>query len=836
MLALFDRLARIIERRPGRVVAVMVLLTLGIGSFAGQAVNEDGVAVDNERSAALETIDTTFGERRSVAQIVVTSTDGDDVRRVDGLLTSLAIQEAIEASSVADTLIPEGQQPPIASYLGGAEVAVRMAGLDPAGLDDDALLELQADALAMLPPEVAGLFEGLVGSDQPPTAGLILVFQDTEGLDDDAIVEQQRALAAVVDDVTVPDGLEVETFSFGLLLSGSDIGPEVGRLFGTALLIILLVLAVVYWVKPDAGERLRLGRRTAADVGLTLAVIVFAVVWMQGLGVLLGPDYAGLIGYFSPQTQIVPILIIGLGVDFAIHLLARYRMQVGADGDPAASLGVAIRTVGLTLLLCTAATAIGFLTNLASPVDFLATLGVLAACGIVAAFVLTLTFLPAVRLMLDRRAQRLGRLPAHALASQSSATLPRVVGRTAWLAERAPVPTLVVAVLLVGLGGYGFTQLDSEFNLTDFVPQDEPLLATFDVISERFNGGFEESTEVLLRGEDVLTPQAHNGLVDALGAAADIDTVETLGGRPDATSIVSVLGQALSDEQLAPDLAELGVQEDLRVGPETDVEALYALLLDTVPTAESVVALDTATPVARVSLRTSAGQAGAGSLGDGLEAAFGPVESAGVEVIATSQEIVQAGIGADIEDSQIVSLLIALGAAMALLVVHFTLADRKPLIGVITVLPVALVLALTFGTMALTGIPLNPVTATLAALSIGIGVPFTIHVTSRFLEERMHGEVDGVGPLRRTLTQTGGALAGSALTTAIGFGVLVTSTLVPFEQLGYVIVYAIAYSLVAALLVLPSLLALWDRARSSPTVAGRSRVSDRSVPAARAGR
>jgi predicted RND superfamily exporter protein len=65
--------------------------------------------------------------------------------------------------------------------------------------------------------------------------------------------------------------------------------------------------------------------------------------------------------------------------------------------------------------------------------------------------------------------------------------------------------------------------------------------------------------------------------------------------------------------------------------------------------------------------------------------------------------------------------------------------------------------------------------------------------------------------VRRTLTQTGGALAGSALTTAIGFGVLVTSTLTPFEQLGYVIVYAIASSLMAAVLVLPSLLVLWDR-------------------------
>jgi uncharacterized protein len=271
------------------------------------------------------------------------------------------------------------------------------------------------------------------------------------------------------------------------------------------------------------------------------------------------------------------------------------------------------------------------------------------------------------------------------------------------------------------------------------------------------------------------------------------------------------------------------------VEADTDVEALYELLLEEADGAAGVVALDTAEPLTRVTLRTSAGQSRAAGLATELATAFAPVEAAGPEVVPTSQEIVQAGIGADIEDSQIVSLLIALGAAMALLVVHFWIAERKPLIGVITVLPVGLVLALTFGTMAVTGIPLNPVTATLAALSIGIGVPFTIHVTSRFLEERVRGEVDGVGALRRTVAQTGGALAGSALTTAIGFGVLVTSTLVPFEQLGYVIVYAIIYSLVAAVLVLPSMLALWDR------VVARRGTGDQPLtappaPAARAGR
>jgi uncharacterized protein len=808
---LFDKLAAATIRRPVAVVLLVLLATGVLGAFSSQAVTDDGVAVDNELTAALDVLDERFGDRQSVLQVVMTSTDGRDVRSADALRTTLAIQDAIEGSDVAGTLIPdEGQQPPVASYLGGAEAAVQQAGLDPDELSDEQVRELQEEALAQLPDQVAALFASLTGDGATPTAGLLLAFQDTAGLDEDGVLAQQQELAEVVASVDAPDGLAIDPFSFGLLLTGTDIGPEIGRLFGTALAIILVVLAFVYWLAPEAGQGRRIGRRTAADVGLTLAVIVLAVVWMQGIGVLLGPDYAGLIGYFSPQTQIVPILIVGLGVDFAIHLLARYRAEAGATGDPEESLRRAARTVGLTLLLCTAATAIGFLTNLASPVDFLATLGVLAAAGIAAAFVLTMTFLPAIRLLLDRRAARLGRLPRTSLASQRESTLPRVIGRTAWLAERAPIPTLLVAVALVVLGGYGFTQLDSEFNLTDFVPQDEPLLATFETLTTEFNGGFEESTQVLLTGE-VATVDAHNALVETIAAVGDVDDVETLGDEADATSVVSVLGQAFGDDAVAGQLAQAGVREDLTVADDADVPAIYTLLLDEVGAAEEVLARDGDGWLGRVELRTSAGQSAAAQLARDVQDAFAPVEDAGVDATVTSQEIVQAGIGEDIEDSQIVSLLIALGAAMALLVVHFGLSDRKPLLGVLTVLPVGLVLALTFGTMALTGIPLNPVTATLAALSIGIGVPFTIHVTSRYLEERER-PYDGQTAMRRTMAQTGGALVGSALTTAIGFGVLITSTLVPFEQLGYVIVYAIVFSVVASVLVLPSLLAVWDRA------------------------
>ena len=135
--------------------------------------------------------------------------------------------------------------------------------------------------------------------------GLLPVLQDTGGLSGEASLEQQHELVTAVEEVAVPAGLEVSPLSLDLLLEDDDMGAEIGQLFGTALAIILLVLAVVFWVRPGPGQVAHVVvRRTGADVGLTLVAILFAVVWMQGLGVLLGPDYRDLIGYFDSQRPL----------------------------------------------------------------------------------------------------------------------------------------------------------------------------------------------------------------------------------------------------------------------------------------------------------------------------------------------------------------------------------------------------------------------------------------------------------------------------------------------------------------------------------------------------
>ncbi|CAN5774446.1 hypothetical protein BH24CHL6_BH24CHL6_08670 [soil metagenome] len=145
-----------------------------------------------------------------------------------------------------------------------------------------------------------------------------------------------------------------------------------------------------------------------------------------------------------------------------------------------------------------------------------------------------------------------------------------------------------------------------------------------------------------------------------------------------------------------------------------------------------------------------------------------------------------------------------------LLVGYYGFAHRQPLLGVLTMVPSTLAAAWVIGSMWLLGLSFNVLTSTIAALAVGIGVPYGIHVTHRFVEDRRrYASVDEA--MRQTMLHTGGALAGSAITTAVGFGVLVFASLTPLQQFGGVTALTITYALVGGVLVQPSLLVLWDR-------------------------
>jgi predicted RND superfamily exporter protein len=160
-------------------------------------------------------------------------------------------------------------------------------------------------------------------------------------------------------------------------------------------------------------------------------------------------------------------------------------------------------------------------------------------------------------------------------------------------------------------------------------------------------------------------------------------------------------------------------------------------------------------------------------------------------------------------ESALTSLAVALtGTAVFLLFIYWVL-EGRPSLGLANLFPIVVTVALVAGSMRLAGISFNAFTATILGLTIGLGIDYSVHVVHRFADE--YHEYDLFTALERTVRGTGGALAGSMLTTVFGIGVLVLSVFPAIGQFGLLAALSVFYAFVSSLLVLPSTLVVWAR-------------------------
>ena len=177
-------------------------------------------------------------------------------------------------------------------------------------------------------------------------------------------------------------------------------------------------------------------------------------------------------------------------------------------------------------------------------------------------------------------------------------------------------------------------------------------------------------------------------------------------------------------------------------------------------------------------------------------------------ITATSDSIISVAVTDQITGRQTEAISTTIAVALGILAIFFWLTLRQPALGFIAVGPIVLVLFSVLGTMALLGIPYTLVTSIIMALSIGIGVDYPIHVIHRYREEFAHVRNPEKAAIR-TLTTTGSALLGSALTTAFGFGVLIASPLLASQQFGITATITIVYSLIVSVFVVLPAMVVW---------------------------
>lgn len=147
---------------------------------------------------------------------------------------------------------------------------------------------------------------------------------------------------------------------------------------GAGVFCFLLVAFILY-------RGFRSWKLAVASIATLLVGLLWTAAWA-----------AAAVGHLNVISISFGILFIGLGVDFCIHLAMRYADLLRGGLDHAAAMREASRSVGGSLVICGATTAIGFIVFVPTVYTGVAELGLISAGGMVVILFLTITFFPAI--------------------------------------------------------------------------------------------------------------------------------------------------------------------------------------------------------------------------------------------------------------------------------------------------------------------------------------------------------------------------------------------------------------------------------------------------------
>jgi len=153
------------------------------------------------------------------------------------------------------------------------------------------------------------------------------------------------------------------------------------------------------------------------------------------------------------------------------------------------------------------------------------------------------------------------------------------------------------------------------------------------------------------------------------------------------------------------------------------------------------------------------------------------------------------------------SQIMTLGAVFGVILMMFYLLFRSLSLALLALAPNLLAAGLVLGIMGLSGIPLDIMTITIAAIVVGMGVDNCIHYVHRFKRE-FASDRDYTAAMHRCHLSIGRAMYYTTLTVVIGFSMLILSNFKPSTYFGALTAVAMIAAVLGALLLLPRLIVL----------------------------
>ncbi len=404
----------------------------------------------------------------------------------------------------------------------------------------------------------------------------------------------------------------------------------------------------------------------------------------------------------------------------------------------------------------------------------------------------------------------------------------RSAGYVVHFLARWRVVTIPVAVFLAIVGVVGALQVTSEFQFSDFLASDSDAVRGIEK-SEFHFGSIGGVGYIYVEGDltEPATLEAMEGALDEV-VSSGVELSRDFDGNVETNDNAATLARfavsssvAAQDIQAATGTAITDTDGNGLPDDSAQVFAVYShattdglrneaeQLVFSPSRVASFLAVDGATQQS-TRLEAVIGSFTDGDLIGSAQEAFDSAAAnletspagAGLDIVSVSGNSITTRNGLDAFTR---SMLISLPLALVLTFLLAAFVMRSVKYAGVSVVPILLVVAWVYGFMYVADYSINPVTSTIAAIAIGVGIDFATHFTMRFREELV-GEASRFPALRRAGEGTGGALVISALTSIAGFLVLGLAPMPIFAVYGILTAVMIALAALVSLLVLPSML------------------------------
>jgi len=637
------------------------------------------------------------------------------------------------------------------------------------------------------------------------TIGVINLAISTSDLDTDEIIEISKALENnLTAQLSLNENSEIIVFGFNRFTEASASASSKESPMLTSLAILLL--GIILWTRfRSIRETMMVITCTALTIPITFGVASFLFKVT-----------------FNPAMFSIPVLVLAIGVDYGLHVVARYREEavlearkrgIDENTQPLSVLEKSSRKKAIlngslltsaALIVAITTDVVGFMSFNISNQKFLRDFGTTIAIGLLFVYLSSITVLPALLSLIPPKSKTVitrKPFPISNIQSIEETSFSKFIGNI--VDKKARIVWIIVILMTIPML-WGMTLLKPGFDTRDQLVEDEDgVVGAFVTLNDQFASSPSPIYFIIDSKDDstVLSPG---------GLEAYYDAMELLSNDEKISDDITSLWTELTKYSIN---AENSTFSELLTRIESKEEEAFTELSTWILDTEE--GFELASPylsnnqkqmVIRFQAAILDWEASV-ELEENLNNKLSELQNNNFTYAFTGDDLIIGMVTEEISTNSVVSTAIVSVMILFMLITINFIDNRDPIRGVVMALPLFVVVCWVYGMLGLFGFLLNAQVVTIGALTLGLGVDYSVHFATRMEEE---AELNPNGTIAewtsKTVCTTGRAMGAAALTTAGGFSVLLLSSLEPLKLMGIAFAIAISMALISSLTLLPTLL------------------------------